>query len=57
MLAGCLLPLLLIFALPLFGVDEGVSIWLFMILMFACHLFMMRGHHEGGAERGGKDHH
>jgi len=47
MLVGCLAPLLLIFALPLFGVDEAVSIWLFVILMFACHLFMMRGHHRG----------
>lgn len=52
MLAGCLLPLLLIFVLPLFGVDEGVSIWLFVILMFACHLFMVRGHHGGAGPDG-----
>lgn len=57
MLAGCLAPLLLIFVLPLFGVDESVSIWLFVILMFACHLFMMRGHHGGAAGRGGQSHH
>lgn len=48
MLIGCLAPLLLIFVLPLFGVTEGVSVWLFVILMFGCHLFMMRGHHGGG---------
>lgn len=45
MLVGCLAPLLLIFALPLMGVSASTSIWLFLILMFGCHLFMMRGHH------------
>lgn len=57
MLAGCLAPLLLIFALPLFGVDESVSIWLFVVLMFVCHLLMMRGHHGDAAGRGGQGHH
>ena len=46
MLIRCLAPLLLIFALPLFGVSESVSVWLFLILMFGCHLLMMRGGHE-----------
>ncbi len=45
MILGCLLPFLLIFVLPLFGVSEGVTLAVFMILMFACHLFMMAGHH------------
>jgi hypothetical protein len=45
MLIGCLAPLLLIFALPLFGVSGSVSVWLFLILMFGCHLLMMRGGH------------
>jgi hypothetical protein len=45
MLLGCLLPLLLIFVLPLLGVGEGVTLFVFILLMFACHLFMMRGHH------------
>ena len=47
MLIGCLLPILLIFLLPLFGVSEGVGVWLFLILMFGCHLMMMRGGHHG----------
>jgi len=47
MLIGCLGPLLLIFALPLLGVSESVSVGLFVILMFGCHLLMMRGHHGG----------
>jgi hypothetical protein len=57
MLLGCLLPLLLIFVLPLFGIGEGFSLFVFILLMFACHLFMMRGHHDheqdGGAEHKG----
>ncbi|MGQ9424339.1 hypothetical protein ACXYTJ_00135 [Gilvimarinus sp. F26214L] len=48
MLVGCLLPLLLIFVLPLLGVDSGVVLWIFIILMFGCHLLMMGGHGKGG---------
>ena len=44
MLAGCALPLLLIFLLPLFGVSEGITLFIFIVLMFGCHLFMMKGH-------------
>lgn len=48
MLIGCLIPLLLIFLLPYFGIGEGWSLFLFVVLMFGCHLFMMGGHgHEG----------
>ena len=47
MLLGCLLPFLLIFLLPLFGVGEGVSLFVFIVLMFVCHLFMMGGHKHG----------
>lgn len=43
MLIGCLLPLALIFLLPLFGVGSGLTLLLFIVLMFACHL-MMGGH-------------
>tara|TARA_R110001599_G_C12275834_1_gene662338 strand:+ start:10255 stop:10434 length:180 start_codon:yes stop_codon:yes gene_type:complete len=44
MIIGCVLPLLLIFILPLFGVDSGVTLFIFIILMFGCHLLMMGGH-------------
>ena len=44
MLLGCLLPLLVIFLLPLFGVGKGISLFIFIVLMFVCHLLMMRGH-------------
>ena len=56
MLIGCVLPFLLIFVLPLFGVGEGVTMFVFVALMFACHLFMIRGHGHGGGnfERSGE---
>lgn len=50
MIIGCTLPLLLIFVLPLFGISGGGSLFIFIILMFACHLFMMGGHHGGHGE-------
>jgi len=52
MLIGCLLPILLIFLLPVFGVSEGVGVLLFLILMFACHLMMMGGGHHGHGPTG-----
>ena len=48
MILGCILPLLLIFVLPLFGVSNTVTVFIFIVLMFACHLGMM-AHHEHGA--------
>lgn len=47
MLLGCLLPLALIFVLPLFGVGSGVTLLVFVGLMFMCHLMMMGGHGHG----------
>lgn len=44
-LLGCLIPLALLFILPaVFGVGPGVTFTIFFVLMFACHLFMLRGH-------------
>jgi len=50
MIIGCVLPLLLIFVLPLFGISGGVGLFLFIVLMFGCHLLMMGGHGAGHAE-------
>lgn len=44
MLLGCLLPLALLFVLPILGVDEGIVMFAAIALMFACHLFMIRDH-------------
>lgn len=48
MILGCTLPLLLVFVLPLFGISGGGSLFIFIILMFFCHLFMMGGHGRHG---------
>jgi hypothetical protein len=61
MLLGCLLPLGLIFVLPLFGVGSGVTLLVFVVLMFGCHLMMLgpgSGHGHGkGHGHGGHDGH
>ena len=49
MLLGCTLPLFLVFLLPLFGMSGNVGTFVFILLMFACHLMATRGH--GGARR------
>ncbi len=51
MLLGCLVPLLVIFTLPAFGVSSDATTLVFIVLMFGCHLFMMKGH-GGGHEHG-----
>lgn len=47
---GCLIPISLIFILPALGFGSGTTFTVFLILMFACHLFMMGGHAHGGHE-------
>lgn len=57
-LIGCILPLLLIFLLPLFGVSGGIVLFMFIVVMFGCHLLMMRGHgHAGHKTRSEGGHH
>lgn len=55
MIIGCALPLLLIFVLPLFGISEGVTLLVFVVLMLGCHLFMMKDH--GGLGKSGQHNH
>lgn len=50
MLAGCVLPWLLIFILPLLGISEGITLFVAIVLMFACHLLMVGGHHHDDDE-------
>jgi cell division protein FtsW (lipid II flippase) len=56
MIIGCVVPMLLIFILPGFGVSNEVAFVIFIVLMFACH-FMMLGHHGGGGDENEKHHH
>lgn len=47
MLLGCVMPLLVIFTSPAFGVSDDTGVLVFIVLMFGCHLFMMKGHGGG----------
>ncbi len=44
MIIGCTVPLLLIFLLPLFGITGNYTFLVFIVAMFACHLFMPMHH-------------
>lgn len=44
MLIGCVLPLLFIFLAPAMGLGENFGLLIFILAMFACHLFMPHGH-------------
>lgn len=60
MLVGCLLPFMLIFALPVFGASEELMVFLFIALLFGCHLLITgsvdHSRHGPGDVRKG-DHH
>ena len=49
MLAGCLLPLLLLFMLPLFGVSGGTTLFIAIVALFAGHLWMLGDHGHYGS--------
>lgn len=51
MIIGCVLPLLLIFFAPALGINNSVSIFIFIVAMFAIHLFMPM-HGPGGHQHG-----
>lgn len=40
MVVGCTVPLLLIFLAPVLGLSSNISLFIFILLMFACHLLM-----------------
>jgi hypothetical protein len=47
MIIGCGLPLLMIFFAPALGLGNGASLFMFIIVMFACHLLMPMHQHGG----------
>lgn len=55
MIVGCLLPLWLIFVLPLVGIKGNYIFLIFFIAMFACH-FLMMGKHGGHQHGQGQEH-
>lgn len=59
MIIGCVLPLLLIFLLPVFGVRGDLILFIVVVLIFVMHFFMMGGHHgrQGSNKEEGHGHH
>lgn len=54
MIIGCVLPIILIFLAPAFGITSGISIFIFIAFMFVCHLLMPM-HEHGGHQHGKND--
>ena len=52
MLVGCLGIFLLLFLLPVFGFNGTNSLFIFVIIFFVAHLFMMRSHGGHGSHSG-----
>lgn len=52
MIIGCGVPLLLLFVAPSIGMSSNVTLFLFIVAMFACHLFMIRHHRKGPGDTG-----
>ena len=44
MVEGCTLPLLVIFLAPALGLGSGTSLFIFILVMFGCHLLMPMHH-------------
>ena len=57
MIAGCILPFLVLFLLPAFGLDSGLSIAAFLVLMIGCHLMHMAIHYSASDDRRPEGHH
>ncbi|MCF8063006.1 MAG: hypothetical protein K9M82_10855 [Deltaproteobacteria bacterium] len=55
MIIACVVPLLLIFFLPLIGAGSGDILFLFLVLCFGVHLLMMGRHRNGGDGDDGGD--
>ncbi len=50
MALGCLIPILLLFALPALGIEGDWIPLLFIVTMLLCHLMMMGGHGKHQAD-------
>jgi len=55
MIVGCAVPLLLIFFAPALGLSGNMSLFIFIIAMFACHLLMPMHHGKHNHDHQTKD--
>lgn len=56
MVVGCVVPLLLIFLAPAFGIGGTTSLFIFILFMFACHLFVPHEAHHHGIQNYAEQH-
>lgn len=58
MIIGYAVPLLFIFLAPVLGLSSNLSLLIFIIAMFGCHLLMPMHHHHRhhNEEYGNKEH-
>ena len=57
MIAGCALPLLLIMTAPALGISGKWSTFIFILAMFACHVFMPMHHHSDNSKKSNDEQH
>lgn len=46
MILACIIPLLIVLLLPVFGIRSKYTIFIAMILMIVVHIFMMKNHNH-----------
>lgn len=46
MALACIIPLLIVLLLPLFGIKNNYTIFIAMVLMIVMHIFMMKSHNH-----------
>ncbi len=57
MMLACTVPLLVILLLPLLGITGKYNALIFVIVMFAAHIWMMKGHnHKSSGKKGDEKH-
>ncbi len=57
MAVACIIPLMLIFILPAFGITGSLPVLLLLVGCFVMHMFMMHGHDNDDNDGGGHGHH
>lgn len=55
MILGCIIPLILLFFAPAFGINDSISFFIFIIAMFGFHLLVPMHNHNSINKKTKKD--